>query len=172
MFFHIIFKKNVILCVFSALVLASPEIRFQVDSETQDPIEVEVKKMRDTNSMVEEFMLLANISVAEKIESEFPEFAMLCRHPEPPQTNFEPLIKAAKHLSFDIDTSSGKKLAESLDKAVRKDNPYFNTMLRILATRCMMQAVYFISGTVQKDEFFHYGLAAPIYTHFTSPIRR
>lgn len=152
--------------------LASPEIRFQVDSETQDPIEVEAKQIRDTNSMVEEFMLLANISVAEKIENEFPEFAMLRRHPEPPQTNFEPLIKAAKHLNFEIDTSSGKNLAISLDDAVRKENPYFNTMLRILATRCMMQAVYFVSGTIQRDEYFHYGLAAPIYTHFTSPIRR
>jgi exosome complex exonuclease DIS3/RRP44 len=60
----------------------------------------------------------------------------------------------------------------SLDNAVRPDNAYFNTMLRILATRCMMQAVYFASGMVQKDEFFHYGLAVPIYTHFTSPIRR
>lgn len=47
-----------------------------------------------------------------------------------------------------------------------------NTMLRILATRCMMQAVYFASGTLQKDEYFHYGLAVPLYTHFTSPIRR
>lgn len=154
------------------MVLASPEIRFQVDSDSLDPIEVEVKKIRETNSMVEEFMLLANISVAEKIESEFPEFAMLRRHPEPPQTNFEPLIKAGKHLGFEIDTSSGRKLAESLDNAVRQDNSYFNTMLRILATRCMMQAVYFISGTLQRQEFFHYGLAAPIYTHFTSPIRR
>lgn len=45
-------------------------------------------------------------------------------------------------------------------------------MLRILATRCMMQAVYFASGTLQKNEFFHYGLACPLYTHFTSPIRR
>lgn len=156
----------------SALVLASPEIRFEVDSETLDPVEVEVKKMRETNSMVEEFMLLANISVAQKIDAEFPEFAMLRRHPEPPQNNFEPLIKAGKHLGFEIDTSSGKNLALSLDGAVRKDNLYFNTMLRILATRCMMQAVYFISGTIQKEEFFHYGLAAPIYTHFTSPIRR
>ena len=79
------------------MVLASPEIRFQVDNETHDPIEVEAKKMRDTNSMVEEFMLLANISVAEKIVQEFPECAMLRRHPEPPQTNFDPLIKAGKH---------------------------------------------------------------------------
>jgi hypothetical protein len=35
----------------------------------------------------------------------------------------------------------------------------------------MMQAVYFISGTLTQKEFFHYGLASPIYTHFTSPIR-
>lgn len=47
--------------------------------------------------MVEEFMLLANISVAEKIVDEFPECAMLRRHPEPPQSNFDPLIKAGKH---------------------------------------------------------------------------
>lgn len=128
--------------------------------------------MRDTNSMVEEFMLLANISVAEKIVQEFPECSMLRRHPEPPATNFEPLIKAAKNQGFDIDSSTGRNLALSLDQAVKNDNMYFNTMLRILATRCMMQAVYFISGTLQKTEFFHYGLAAPIYTHFTSPIRR
>ncbi|XP_044589542.1 exosome complex exonuclease RRP44 [Cotesia glomerata] len=155
-----------------ALVLASPEIRFQVDSETHDPIEVEAKKLRDTNSMVEEFMLLANISVAEKILAEFPDCAMLRRHPEPPQSNFEPLIKAGRHQGFEINTSSGKELAQSLECAHKEDNPYFNTMLKILATRCMMQAVYFISGMVQQSEFFHYGLACPIYTHFTSPIRR
>ncbi|XP_034936260.1 exosome complex exonuclease RRP44 [Chelonus insularis] len=155
-----------------ALVLASPEIRFQIDNETHDPIEVEAKKLRDTNSMVEEFMLLANTSVAEKIVQEFPECAMLRRHPEPPQVNFEPLIKAGKHQGFEINTSSGKELARSLESAHKEDNPYFNTMLKILATRCMMQAVYFVSGMVQQSEFFHYGLACPIYTHFTSPIRR
>ena len=53
--------------------------------------------MRETNSMVEEFMLLANISVAKKIVEEFPEYAVLRRHPEPPPANFEPLIKAAKN---------------------------------------------------------------------------
>nr|CAD7406677.1 unnamed protein product [Timema cristinae] len=136
-----------------ALVLASPEIRFQVDSETHDPIEVESKKLRDTNSMVEEFMLLANISVAKKILEEFPECALLRRHPTPPISNFEPIIKAGKKLGFDININSGKELAESLDAAVRPDNPYFNTMLRILATRCMLQAVYFASGMMQKDEY-------------------
>lgn len=80
-----------------ALVLASMEIRFQIDSETHDPIDVEAKKMRETNSMVEEFMLLANISVATKILAEFPECAMLRRHPEPPPNNFLPLIKAGQN---------------------------------------------------------------------------
>lgn len=83
---------------FRALVLASPEIRFLVDSETRDPLDVEVKQLKETNSMVEEFMLLANIEVAKKIYADFPEFAVLRRHPKPPPSNFESLIKAAAHL--------------------------------------------------------------------------
>ncbi|KAG7201943.1 hypothetical protein KM043_004648 [Ampulex compressa] len=155
-----------------ALVLASPEIRFQVDCETHDPIQVEKKELKETNYMVEEFMLLANVSVGEKILAEFPECAMLRRHPEPPQTNFEPLIKAGSNQGFVINTSTGKELADSLDMAQKPNDPYFNTMLRILATRCMAQAVYFVSGMHQRNEYYHYGLACPIYTHFTSPIRR
>ena len=73
---------------------------------------------------------------------------------------------------FEIDVNSGKAFADSLDKAVVPENLYFNVMLRILATRCMMQAVYFCSGMISKDDYLHYGLATPIYTHFTSPIRR
>ncbi|XP_049863650.1 exosome complex exonuclease RRP44 [Schistocerca gregaria] len=155
-----------------ALVLASPEIRFNIDSETHDPIDVKAKQLLETNSMVEEFMLLANISVAEKILEEFPECAMLRRHPEPAPANFEPLVKAGSVLGFELKTSCGKELATSLDTAVNPANPYLNTMLRILATRCMNQAVYFPSGMQQREDFFHYGLAVPVYTHFTSPIRR
>ncbi|CAH1778412.1 unnamed protein product [Owenia fusiformis] len=155
-----------------ALVLASTEIRFHIDSETHDPIDVETKQLRDTNSMVEEFMLLANISVAEKIKEDFPNCAVLRRHPSPPPSNFDPLIKAAQSKGFQMDINSGKALQVSLNEAVIPDNPYFNTMLRILTTRCMMQALYFCSGMVPESDFGHYGLAAPIYTHFTSPIRR
>lgn len=155
-----------------ALALASNEIRFSLDSETNDPIDVMTKELKETNSMVEEFMLLANIAVAQKIFETFPHCACLRRHPAPPQSNFDPLIKAAESKQIKIEVETNKKLAESLDRAHLPDNPYFNTMLRMLTTRCMMQALYFCSGMFPESEFEHYGLAAPIYTHFTSPIRR
>ncbi|CAL1288476.1 unnamed protein product [Larinioides sclopetarius] len=155
-----------------ALSLASTEVRFAMDTETHDPIDVEKKELKETNSMVEEFMLLANISVAKRIHEEFPECALLRRHPAPAVSNFEPLIKAGLSKGFKIEVHSGKALAESLDAAVVSENPYFNTMLRMVATRCMAQALYFSSGVLPMSDYNHYGLAVPIYTHFTSPIRR
>jgi len=155
-----------------ALVLASSEVRFNVDSETADPIDVKAKAVFETNSMVEEFMLAANISSAERIFQNFPDCAMLRRHPAPPPSNFDPLVKAAKQQGYDIITDSGKMLADTLNAATDPKRPYLNTMLRMIATRCMMQAVYFASGTIEEPLFRHYGLACPIYTHFTSPIRR
>ena len=106
-----------------------------MDSETADPVDVQLKQVFETNSMVEEFMLAANISVAEKIFEEFPECAMLRRHPSPPASNFDPLVKAGKRQGFEICVDSGKDLANSLDEAVDPKNPYFNTMLRMLTTR-------------------------------------
>jgi exosome complex exonuclease DIS3/RRP44 len=115
--------------------LASKEIRFSLDSETHDPIDVKTKELMETNSMVEEFMLLANISVAKKIYETFPHCACLRRHPAPPVSNFDPLIKAAESKSIKIEVDSGKKLADSLEAATCDDNKYFNTMLRMLTTR-------------------------------------
>ncbi|XP_066476116.1 exosome complex exonuclease RRP44 [Tiliqua scincoides] len=153
-----------------ALTLSSPEVRFHMDSETHDPIDLQTKELKETNSMVEEFMLLANISVAQKIYDEFSEHALLRKHPAPPPSNYDVLVKAAKSKGLEIKTDSAKNLADSLDSAESPSFPYLNTLLRILATRCMMQAVYFCSG--MDNDFHHYGLASPIYTHFTSPIRR
>eukprot|EP00037_Helgoeca_nana_P036307 m.10789 g.10789 ORF g.10789 m.10789 type:complete len:1012 (+) comp7149_c0_seq1:34-3069(+) len=156
-----------------ALMLASPEVRFSGGSgETHDPVDVEVKQALDTHSLVEEFMLLANVTVAAHIYEKFPACAMLRRHPVPPGTNFEPLILAARGAGIELNTASSRGLALSLEEAETCGKPYVGTLLRILATRCMLQAVYFCSGTTAEPEFRHYGLASDIYTHFTSPIRR
>lgn len=156
-----------------ALNLASPEVKVHMDSETSDPGEVEIKQLLDTNSLVEEFMLLANISVARKIYDAFPQVAMLRRHAAPPATNFEVLndmLRVRKSMSISLESS--KALADSLDRCNDTSDPYFNTLLRIMATRCMMAAEYFASGSFSYPEYTHYGLAVDIYTHFTSPIRR
>ena len=155
-----------------ALTLASPEIRFEIDSETHDPIDLQAKELKETNSLVEEFMLLANISVARQIYETFPHCSLLRRHPSPPLSNYDTLLKAASGKGITLAVDTAKALADSLDIAHLPEESYFNTMLRILATRCMMQALYFCSGTLPYEEFAHYGLASPIYTHFTSPIRR
>ncbi|KAK2603839.1 exosome catalytic subunit dis3 [Conoideocrella luteorostrata] len=156
-----------------ALSLSSPEVKVQMESETSDPIDVKTKQLLDTNSLVEEFMLFANISVAAKIYDAFPQTAILRRHGAPPKTNFDELadqLRVKKGLELRTDTS--KALADSLDACVDKQDPFFNTLVRIMATRCMMSAEYFCSGTQAYPEFRHYGLASEIYTHFTSPIRR
>ncbi|KAL8696822.1 MAG: hypothetical protein Q9201_007460 [Fulgogasparrea decipioides] len=156
-----------------ALNLASPEVRVQTESETSDPVDVKTKELLDTNSLVEEFMLLANISVAGKIYHSFPQTALLRRHAPPPRTNFEELTNQLKvKRDMELRTESSKALADSLDRCVDRKEPFFNTLIRILATRCMMSAEYFCSGTQSYPEFRHYGLASEIYTHFTSPIRR
>lgn len=156
-----------------ALNLASPEVRVQAESETSDPADVKTKELLATNSLVEEFMLLANISVAAKIHSSFPQTALLRRHAPPPATNFEQLANQLRvKRGLNLRTESSKALADSLDTCIDPGEPFFNTLVRIMATRCMMSAEYFCAGTRSYAEFLHYGLASDIYTHFTSPIRR
>lgn len=103
-----------------ALNLASPEVKIHLDTaESSDPIDVEQKELRETNSLVEEFMLLANISVAKKIQETFPQTAVLRRHLPPPKTNFEKLqdiLRKRKGLTLDV--SSSGALADSLDKCL------------------------------------------------------
>jgi len=175
--------------VIGALELASSEIRFDVNRETGAPIKVLEKQHLPTMSMIEEFMLLANISVAEKTLLVYPDCAILRRHPIPTRFSFKPLIAIAEACGFPLNVDTGKELAKSLDEIdfksrfnVEKSDgvesgsdskyPMASRMMRLMATRCMTQAVYFAAGTVPRDHYLHYGLAARVYTHFTSPIRR
>jgi exosome complex exonuclease DIS3/RRP44 len=122
--------------------------------------------------VVEEFMLLANVTVAKKILRHYPTLTILRRHSAPNRAMFDSLISKAKCRSLHIDIEDSKRLADSLDAAVVPSDPYINKLLRILSTRCMSPAQYFCSGEFRPQEWHHYGLAAPVYTHFTSPIRR
>jgi exosome complex exonuclease DIS3/RRP44 len=155
-----------------ALTLASPEVKFVLDSESLNPTDVQAYPLYEANALVEEFMLLANVTVGKKILRNYPTLSILRRHPAPSRTMFDSLIKKAKLKGFDINIDDSKMLAESLDAAELPEDAYFNKLLRILSTRCMSPAQYFCSGDHKPSEWHHYGLAAPVYTHFTSPIRR
>lgn len=154
-----------------ALTLASAEVKFQIDTETHNPLDIGIYQIKEANQMVEEFMLAANVSVAQQILKSFPLCSLLRRHPTPTKEMLEPLLRVSAAIGLNLDVSSSKALADSLDHAVG-DDPYFNKLIRILTTRCMSQAVYFCSGDLSPPEYHHYGLATPLYTHFTSPIRR
>ena len=160
-----------------AIILANMgELKFvEVESETHENVlQLEKKEMQETNSMIEEFMLLANIEVAQKLYKEFPSLALLRRHPKPSLTNFVDLEESLKERGFKMDFSTNKSFSESLDRVQDAKNPFLNLMTRILATRAMTQALYYCTGSLADvdSNFHHFGLAVEMYTHFTSPIRR
>ena len=91
--------------------------------------------------MVEEFMLLANVTVARAITSAFPQCAMLRRHPPPTPGAFDELARSLALQGFDdFDASSSLALTASLDAAVKPDEPYFNELTRYMAVRAMPAA--------------------------------
>jgi len=117
-------------------------------------------------------MLLANVAVAEQLAAHYPSFAILRRHPLPKEKELAFLVEQLAKFGFEVSTETSKKLADSLDNAKRAKDPFFNKLVRIMATRTMNQAVYFCMSTVDAADMGHYGLAMAKYTHFTSPIRR
>lgn len=120
-----------------ALTLSSPEIKFKLDNKSQNPTDVSEYKHVDAHYMIEEFMLLANIAVAEKISMHFPTFAILRRHPKPKEKEIQDLSEQLSKFGFEVSTETSKKFAESMDKAERPGDPFFNKLVRIMATRCM-----------------------------------
>ncbi|KAI0529622.1 hypothetical protein KFK09_002176 [Dendrobium nobile] len=158
-----------------ALQLETVKIGFLFD-EYGIPYDSIISERMESCSIVEEFMLLANRSVAEVISQAFPDSSLLRRHPEPilrKLTEFERFC--SKH-GFELDTSSSGQLQLSLlkIKEVIKNDPVLFDIINSYASKPMQQAVYFCTGDLKgrKNEWAHYALNVPLYTHFTSPIRR
>ncbi|CAG8519754.1 12223_t:CDS:2, partial [Racocetra persica] len=151
-----------------ALSLGSIRLNFELD-EHNNPIECNVYEHKDANQLIEEFMLLANMSVAQKISSAFPEQALLRRHAPPIERRLNDFVEHVKRLGYDIDVSSAGALQRSFN-AVEDNN--VREVLKLLAIKPMQRAKYFCTGTLDIAKYHHYALNVPLYTHFTSPIRR
>jgi len=153
------------------------KIGFTWDTETKTPNGFYAYVRKDAHKLIEEFMLLGNVAVAEKIHKTFPDLAFLRCHPPPNQEASEKLVKDMEAHGISIDTASSKTLANSLTKIVAEHlrrSPElripFESALSIFSVKIMNLAKYFCAG--QQEYTRHYALAMPLYTHFTSPIRR
>ena len=147
------------------------EVRFDID-ENGRPVDVFFKVSKDANKLVEEFMLLANKKVAERIgiapKGKKPKAFVYRIHDEPNSDKLENLSTLVRTFGYKIKTKgNATDVNKSLNKMLRDiKGKGEENLLSILAIRSMAKAVY---STVNIG---HYGLAFDYYTHFTSPIRR
>ena len=151
-----------------ALRIDKVKLSFSLDAEGR-PDDCVVYDRHDSHSLIEEFMLLANQAVAQKIASSLPEHALLRRHEAPIIRRLEGFGKRAARLGYEMDVTSAGTLMASLSN-LKKEDPAL--ILSVLATKSMLQAKYICSGMFDIAKYQHYALNIPIYTHFTSPIRR
>uniref|UniRef100_G1RVK0 DIS3-like exonuclease 2 n=1 Tax=Nomascus leucogenys TaxID=61853 RepID=G1RVK0_NOMLE len=158
-----------------ALRLDQLKLAFTLDHETGLPQGCHIYEYRDSNKLVEEFMLLANMAVAHKIHRAFPEQALLRRHPPPQTRMLNDLVEFCDQMGLPVDFSSAGALNKSLTQTFG-DDKYSLARKEVLTNMCsrpMQMALYFCSGLLRDPaQFRHYALNVPLYTHFTSPIRR
>ena len=143
------------------------EVKFILD-EHNIPEGVYFKESKDANKLIEEFMLLANRSVAEYIGKQSPKKTYVYRvHDEPDDEKIAALENIIKRFGYKLDTRDRKSTAQSMNRLLTEVNgTKEQNLIDTLAIRSMSKAVY------TTNNIGHYGLAFDYYTHFTSPIRR
>ena len=140
------------------------EIKFLMDKNNK-PIKVYFKESKDSNKLVEEYMLLANKSLGELIDKTKREFVYRI-HDKPDNEKLENLKKIVTKLGYDLNIKP-KKLGVSLNELLYKiKGKKEKNLIDKLALRAMSKAEY------SNKNIGHYGLSFKHYTHFTSPIRR
>ncbi|MCF0167076.1 MAG: RNB domain-containing ribonuclease, partial [Bacteroidales bacterium] len=151
-----------------AISFERPEMKVMVD-ETGKPVQVFQKISREANFLIEEFMLLANRSVAEYVTKKCKKPTFVYRiHENPNPEKLNALRSFAHNFGYMMGpTEKTRQISQSLNQLLGQASgkPESNA-LQLLALRSMARARY------STDNVGHYGLAFTYYTHFTSPIRR
>ena len=159
-----------------AISFERPEMKVEVD-EKGKPVRVYEKVSKEANWLIEEFMLLANKSVAEFIatsgkmngrEDKNAKTFIYRIHDEPNMEKIASLGKFVGNFGYKMGpVTTGRDIAKSLNNLLSdsKDTPERDAF-QMIALRSMAKAIY------STENIGHYGLAFKFYTHFTSPIRR
>ncbi len=146
------------------------EVKFKID-EAGKPLSVYFKEAKESNMLVEEFMLLANRKVAEfvgKVSGKQQAKTFVYRvHDKPDPEKLENFNHFIKKFGYDILTTSPKVISKSLNSLMERiKGKNEQNVIENLAIRSMAKAEY------STRNIGHYGLGFEFYTHFTSPIRR
>ena len=147
------------------------ELHFDIDAQGK-PTRCYFKRSRDANKLIEEFMLLANRTVAEsigKVKKGQKKKTLPYRiHDNPDPQKMETLRQFIVKFGYKVKTDGTKSaMARSLNKLMDDcNNKPEAKMIQSVALRAMMKAKYSVHN------IGHFGLAFDYYTHFTSPIRR
>jgi ribonuclease R len=146
----------------------SPEVKFKLD-ENGLPVAIVIKETKQSNMLIEEFMLLANKIVAKHIAvpKSGPIKPFVYRiHDLPDQEKIIEFSRFVKTLGYSFDPNASSKsigFQNLLNQIKGKDE---EALINELAIRSMAKAIY------SPDNIGHYGLGFKYYSHFTSPIRR
>ena len=150
-----------------SLEMGGVEVRFKLAEDNKKPIGVTFKVQKEANKLIEEFMLLANKSVA-KLLSSNSRTNVFRVHDTPNMEKLTALSNVCKTFGHEFKVEGeAEDLKKSINQLLKdvKGTPEEN-MLSTVVTRCMSKATY----TIQN--IGHYGLGFTHYSHFTSPIRR
>ena len=146
----------------------SKEVKFILD-KSNNPIDVYFKESLSTNHLIEEFMLLANKTVAKHIG--FPtkdaKTFVYRIHDKPDSDRISTLNNIVKKFGHSINNDTSDKLTQSINKLLKNvKGKAEQQMVETLTIRSMAKAIY------TTNNIGHFGLAFKHYSHFTSPIRR
>ncbi|MCX6234596.1 MAG: ribonuclease R [Bacteroidetes bacterium] len=146
------------------------EVKFRLD-ENGKPLETYIKEQKESNFLIEDFMLLANKKVAEKIGKikgkSVPKTFVYRIHDKPSPEKLNDFVELVRKLGYSMNTGSRKGLATSFNNLFRQiEGKGEENMIETIAIRTMAKAIY------STQNIGHYGLGFDYYSHFTSPIRR
>ncbi len=154
-----------------AIEFDTPEIKVELDANGK-PVAIHLKVRQETNMLIEDFMLLANESVAELLsesvkKTQHRDTAIYRVHDAPDAERIENLVQFLRVMGYDLKMNGariqGTELNRLLDQVKGTPEEY---LIKTATLRSMAKAVY------ATKNVGHFGLAFDYYTHFTSPIRR
>jgi ribonuclease R len=153
-----------------AINFSSQEVRFVLD-ENAKPVGIQIKESKDAHKLIEEFMLLANRTVAEyvsKIKINKAPIPFPYRiHDTPDEEKLKMFVAFARKFGYDFDAKDERAVAKSFNKLLEEvHGKPEQHVLEQIGIRTMAKAKYTI------ENIGHYGLGFENYCHFTSPIRR